>query len=119
MRDADHPRLHRAEHRALNELERRAAEEKPPAAAPPGDPGAGPAEVPEAPSTPLAHNDDDMGEGGDEVMGLVPAKVAELYSPPRVTATLPRLGLVAGSTFDLHAGEAATGPEARVGAHPR
>jgi hypothetical protein len=29
--------------------------------------------------------------------------VAELYSPPRVTATLPRLGLTAGSTFDLHA----------------
>ncbi len=95
MRDADDPRLHRAEHRALDELERRAAEEEPPAAAPPGDPGAGPAEeadAPEAPSTPLAHNDDDMGEGGDEVMGLVPAKVAELYSPPRVTATLPSWG---------------------------
>jgi hypothetical protein len=29
--------------------------------------------------------------------------VAELYSPPRVTATLPSLGLEAGSTFDLHA----------------
>ncbi len=32
--------------------------------------------------------------------------VSELYSPPRVTATLPKLGLVAGSTFDLYAGEA-------------
>jgi hypothetical protein len=34
------------------------------------------------------------------------AAVVELYSPPRVTATLPRLGLLAGSTFDLHADEA-------------
>jgi hypothetical protein len=30
-----------------------------------------------------------------------PAKISELYSPPRVTALLPKLGLVAGSTFDL------------------
>ncbi len=54
---------------------------------------------------------------GDAVMRVRPgpAAVAELYSPPRVTATLPRLGsrelasgltLVAGSTFDLHADEA-------------
>ena len=34
------------------------------------------------------------------------AKVSELYSPPRVTALLPKSGLVAGSTFDLHADEA-------------
>ena len=39
-------------------------------------------------------------------MRLGPAKVTELYSPPRVTATLPRLGLAKGSTFDLHADEA-------------
>jgi hypothetical protein len=45
---------------------------------------------------------------GDAVMqlGRGAAKVAELYSPPRVTAILPRLGLVAGSTFDLRADEA-------------
>ena len=43
---------------------------------------------------------------GDAVMRLGPGKVAELYSPPRVTATLPKLGLAAGSTFDLHADEA-------------
>jgi hypothetical protein len=42
---------------------------------------------------------------GSGTQTLGPAKVAELYSPPRVTATLPRLGLVAGSTFDLHADE--------------
>ena len=51
------------------------------------------------------------------VMRLGPARVVELYSPPRVTAALPRQsvsghcvpglsGLVAGSTFDLHADEA-------------
>jgi hypothetical protein len=73
-------------------------------------------------------DDDDMDAGavayesrvdanGDAVMRLGPAAVAELYSPPRVTATLPRpsvreplvsrrSGLVAGSTFDLHADEA-------------
>jgi hypothetical protein len=43
---------------------------------------------------------------GDAVMRLGPAKVAELYSPPRVAATLPRLGLAPGSTFDLRADEA-------------
>ncbi len=46
-------------------------------------------------------------------MRVVPAAVSGLYSPPRVTATLPRpsafehrSGLVAGSTFDLYADEA-------------
>ncbi len=45
-------------------------------------------------------------------VGGGPAAVAELYSPPRVTAALPRpsasdwSGLVAGSTFDLRADEA-------------
>ncbi len=32
-----------------------------------------------------------------------PANISELYSPPRVTAMLPKSGLVAGSTFDLKA----------------
>ena len=37
-------------------------------------------------------------------MKVGPAAVAELYSPPRVTQALPvGAGLVAGSTFDLHA----------------
>jgi hypothetical protein len=54
--------------------------------------------------------------GGDVVMRMGPAlaagsapkasaalpgKISELYSPPRVTALLPKHGLVAGSTFDL------------------
>jgi hypothetical protein len=43
---------------------------------------------------------------GDAVMRVGPAKVSELYSPPRVTATLPKKGLTAGSTFDLLADEA-------------
>ncbi len=95
---------------------------------PPEAEAAPPAEAPEAPATPVAGgDDDDMYDGaGDEVMRVGPAKVTELYSPPRVTATLPRLGLVAGSTFDLHKDEAgvawdyaAARPEARLGAHPR
>ncbi len=93
----------------MDELERRAEEAPPEHEAPPGDPGAGQAEEApeEAPATPVA-DDDDMGDGdgGDAMMRLEPAAVAELYSPPRVTATLPRLGLVAGPTFDLHADEA-------------
>jgi hypothetical protein len=41
-------------------------------------------------------------ENGDSIMRVGPAAVVELYSPPRVTATLPvGAGLVAGSTFDL------------------
>jgi hypothetical protein len=54
---------------------------------------------------------------GDAVMRLESAAVAELYSPPRVTAILPRpsvsghrvpgrSGLVAGSSFDLQVDEA-------------
>jgi hypothetical protein len=47
-----------------------------------------------------------------QTLAVRPAAVAELYSPPRVTAALPRpsapgwSGLVAGSTFDLRADEA-------------
>jgi hypothetical protein len=49
-------------------------------------------------------------EGQKFVVKVGPAAVAELYSPPRVTAALPRpsahaSGLVAGSTFDLIADE--------------
>ncbi len=43
---------------------------------------------------------------GDAVMRLESAAVAELYSPPRVTALLPRSGLVAGSCFDLQVDKA-------------
>ncbi len=51
-------------------------------------------------------------EGQTFAVKMGPAAVAELYSPPRVTAALPRPGcgqqlprsrLVAGSTFDLYA----------------
>ncbi len=73
---------------------------------------------PAAPATPIARADDmqDASDDDDVMMRVGPAAVVELYSPPRVTATLPRpsvaraLGpapvgdkLVAGSTFDLHA----------------
>jgi hypothetical protein len=130
MRDAANPRLQRAEDRQLGELERRAAAAPPAAAAAP--PAAAPprAEVPAwrlelenrgarmaappAPATPDAGGNDMenlVDENGDAAMAVLkasPAAVAELYSPPRVTATLPRevngrSGLVAGSTFDLHA----------------
>jgi hypothetical protein len=130
MRDAGDGRIDRAERRVMDELGRRAAEGVEAEAAPP-------AEAPR-PSVrePLvsrrsglaADDEDDMDAGavayesavdanGDAVMRLGPAKVAELYSPPRVTATLPRpsereplvsrrSGLAAGSTFDLHKDEA-------------
>jgi hypothetical protein len=58
----------------------------------------------EAPAAPAADDDDAESrydENGDAVMRLGPAGVAELYSPPRVTAMLPTkgpdAGLVAGS----------------------
>jgi hypothetical protein len=134
MRDAEHPRLLRAEGRQLGERDRRAAAqavEAQPAALPaaPAAPAA-PREVPawrlelesrgararaaapeaEAPATPDA-GDNDMNDGADMdddadgmVMRVGPAAVVELYSPPRVTATLPvGAGLTAGSTFDLYA----------------
>ena len=151
MRDVDNPRLQRAEGRQLGEFERRAAGRAEAAAAPPAaaPPAAAP-EALEAPATPDAGDNDmdaDAREAGraldadgmyesrydangDAVMAMRvgPAAVVELYSPPRVTMTLPAgTGLVAGSTFDLHAdvdgGEVglreAAGPQARVGAHPR
>ena len=95
--------MERAERRVMDELGRRAAEEEPP------EEGhlEGPAAEREAPATPVALNEDMMEKGGDVVMRLMgPAKVTELYSPPRVIAILPRSGLVAGSTFDLHVDEA-------------
>ena len=96
LRDAGDARLDRAERRVMDELGRRADEDGPPEAeaAPPGDPGAGQAEEAPAPATPVAGGDDmymDDGDGGDAMMRLEPAKVAEPYSPPWVTATLPRL----------------------------
>ena len=102
----------------MDELGRRAAGEGPPPAGPAAAPYDAPAEAApyeapaEAPAAPVAGaDDDDMYESrfdanGDAVMRLKPAAVAELYSPPRVTATLPRLGLVAGATVDLRADEA-------------
>jgi hypothetical protein len=107
LRDAGDGRLERAERRVMDELGRRAAEEEPPEEGHLGGPAAeGPAAEGEAPATPVALNEDMMEEGGDVVMRLMgPAKVTELYSPPRVTAILPRSGLVAGSTFDLHVDE--------------
>jgi hypothetical protein len=109
LRDAGDARLERAERRVLDEFERRAVDEAPPpeaGGAPPGDPGVGQAEVMEAPATPVVPSEDEMDAEGDAVMRLEQARVTELYSPPRVTTTLPRWGLVAGSTFDLHADEA-------------
>jgi hypothetical protein len=124
MRDAANPRLEAAEGRQLGELERRAAARAaaPLAAAPP----AAAREALEAPATPDAGDNDmdaDAREAGrvldadgmyesrfdangDAVMAMRvgPAAVVELYSPPQVTMTLPAgTGLVAGSTFDLHA----------------
>ena len=114
LRDVGDARLDRAERRVLDELEHRAADAD--EAAQPPDAGAAAgaaaaradaAEAPdEAPEPPAAHDVVMNEDGGDAVMRVGPAKVAELYSPPRVTATLPRLGLAAGSTFDLHADEA-------------
>jgi hypothetical protein len=130
LRDAGDVRLDRAERRVLDELERRAADGEPPAEAVPADAEAGAEAAPDAvlapaPATPNANGEDDaMSDvGGDAVMRLKPssyaevtqklrksthgdAKVSELYSPPRVTTTLPKSGLVAGSTFDLYADEA-------------
>ncbi len=78
-----------------------------------------------APATPIARANDmhDDSEDDGMMMWVGPAAVVELYSPPRVTAGMPRRGvsssaatrgvsssaaspggLVAGPTFDLHAG---------------
>ncbi len=68
----------------------------------------------EVPATPIADDANDMRDDGhdDDGDGMLmrvggPAAIAELYSPPRVTAALglaPVGGeLAAGSTFDLHA----------------
>ncbi len=129
MRDANHPRLAAAEQRVLDDLERRAGLAAPAAAEAPAARGLPPsvaAWLHEAPATPDAGGNDmdaDAREAGrvldadgmyespfdangDAVMAMRvgPAAVVELYSPPRVTATLPAgTGLVAGSTFDLHA----------------
>ena len=70
MRDADHPRLHRAEHRALDELERRAALDEMLGPEVPEAPMA-PA-APEAPATPIAHDDDDMEDVQLTGLSLVP-----------------------------------------------
>ncbi len=107
LRDAGDPRLDRAERRVLDEIDRRAEPEAPPeeAEVPESVGHTGPLvghtgpSAPEAPATPIAGDDDDepyesrVDANGDAVMRLKPAAVAELYSPPRVTATLPRLGL--------------------------
>jgi hypothetical protein len=77
------------------------------------------AAAPVTPDAGAGDSDDVMSDvAGDAVMRVGPAsaagsapkagaapprKIAELYSPPRVTAALPKLGLVAGSTFDLKA----------------
>jgi hypothetical protein len=139
LRDAGDPRLDRAEARVMEELGRRAAgvEALPPPAGvevppqgvelPPGgvEPGiayASPAERALAMQEAARGLDEraamdedeaaeaDAAEAADMVMRLGPAAVAELYSPPRVTAALPRQkgssGLVAGSTFDLQKDEA-------------
>ncbi len=131
MRDVDHPRLQRAEGRQLGELERRAAARADEAAAAPpavaAEAPATPVFAPEAPATPPAAYENPAAPAwhalvdadgldadgafeskydanGDAVMKVGPAAVAELYSPPRVTQALPiGAGLVAGSTFDLHA----------------